>query len=308
MHRHAYGTPSRADVSAPMKPCQRPRIKHQPINLPRCSLTTWRVGPKPGMAQNQYPVTPVDNGASQMPMPQQQYAPADQWSDPAAQGNVGYNSGYCGSNCYEPSNCGVSNYCCPPPVRWFGSAGILMLDRDDENHRFYSYDSANEAYQLLDSQETNFDWASGVEAHVGRMDMCSCTGCEAVYWGLYPDRENAYAYPSMVTGDLNGIFNFDQLDYNGQPASNYVDGAEAHRLYRTTELHNVEFNHIWNCGGCCSTSCCSTGCDPCCDPCCNTVWWCRLRWRSRPLRWPWMRRLRWSVVVRCLDRLPLPAI
>lgn len=224
--------------------------------------------------QGQYPVPQGNGGTYNQGVPQPQCNPAEPWVDPAYQGGVGYGSGYCGGGTYgSDSSCGscYSAACCEcaPPVQWFGSVGVLMLGRDDENHRFYSYDSNNEAYQLLDSQDSNFNWAGGVEAHVGRMDMCNCTGCEAVYWGLYPDAGYAYAYPNQVSGDLNGIFNFDQLDYNGQPANNFVDGAAVHRLYRTTELHNLEFNRIWNCGGCCQTSCCATGCDSYCDPCCS---------------------------------------
>src|SRR5690606_4045380 len=113
-------------------------------------------------------------------------------------------------------------------------------------------------------QQTNFSWGGGVEAHVGRMDLCTCCGCEAVYWGLYPDDGYAYVYPYMVAGALNAIFNFAQLDYNGQTATNFTDGAAVHRLHRSTELHNVEFNHIWDLSGRCGgMSCCATGCDPC---------------------------------------------
>lgn len=169
------------------------------------------------------------------------------------------------------SSCGMnSGYCCPPPVRWGGYAGVLMLNREDENHRFYSYDSNDESYQLLDSQDTNFDWTPGVEAHIGRYDCCSCRGCEAVYWGLYPEDGYAYAYPAQVSGNLNGIFNFDQLDYNGQTANNYVDNAAVHRLRRQTELHNVEFNCLWGSSGCCGTNCCTDTCTSCCDSCCSS--------------------------------------
>ena len=147
-----------------------------------------------------------------------------------------------------------------------------MLAREDENHRFFSYDSANEAYQLLDSQESNFDWAGGVEAHVNRMDACSGCGFEAVYWGLFPDEEIALAYPSQVTGDLNGIFNFDQLDYNGVTADNYVNDAMVHRLRRNTEIHNFELNYLWNFSNFRGAgSCCVDPCSACCDSdCCGT--------------------------------------
>lgn len=241
--------------------------------------------PSPQAMQNQYPVTPSAAGSYYQGAPQPQYNnPADQWADPTYQGNVGYctdnyGGGYGADSCCGSSYC-ADACCCAPCKQWFGSVGAMVLTRDDENHRFYSYDSANEALQLLDSQDSNFSSAGGVAASVGCMDMCSCTGCEFVYWGLYPDTNYAYAYPSQVTGDLNGIFNFDQLDYNGQTADNFVNGAAVHRLSRDTEIHNVEFNRIWNCGGCCGTSCCTTGCNPCYDSCCANGGRCGLGGRG----------------------------
>ncbi len=161
-------------------------------------------------------------------------------------------SGCCGCDC-----CGVA---VAPPIRWLGSIGVLALDREDENHRFFSYDDADESFQLLDSRDSNFDYAPGVEAHLMCWNACTNRGTEAVYWGIFPDDGFAYADPSQVTGNLNGIFNFDQLDYNGNPANIYVDNAMIHRLRRETEIHNIELNHIW--GLCCagaSSSCWTFG-------------------------------------------------
>jgi len=129
---------------------------------------------------------------------------------------------------------------------WGGRVGALLLNREDENHRTFSYDSANEAFQLLDSQDSNFEDAFGVEAHITRKDLCTGVAMEGVYWGIFPEETTAYAYPSQVTANLNGIFNFDQLDYNGITANNYVDGALVHRLRRETEIHNGELNRLWD--------------------------------------------------------------
>lgn len=156
--------------------------------------------------------------------------------------------GYCDSGCCDTGvGCGscYTNCCCPPPVRWLGSIGVLYLDRNDENQRTWSYDDADESYQLLDSRDSNFEWTPGIEGHLMRWDCCANRGCEIAYWGLYPDEQYAYAYPSQVAGNLNGIFNFDQLDYNGNLANLYVDNAMVHRLRRETEIHNIELNQIW---------------------------------------------------------------
>lgn len=156
---------------------------------------------------------------------------------------------------------GVASCQCTPSARWSGYAGSLFLFRDDENNHNFSFDSANEAFQLLDSQNSNFDFAPGVEAHLMRTDVCGNYGTEAVYWGVYPNEETAFAFPSQVTGNLNGILNFDQLDYNGNSANNNVNNAMVHRLRRNNEIHNAELNRVWfvsNGGG---NSCCSTGCN-----------------------------------------------
>jgi hypothetical protein len=229
----------------------------------------------PAYSQNSAPCTPWYPIGPQL---------LNQMNEPPVSGSEGSYSSYCTGGGY-----GYDSYPCRPPVQWFGCAGALMLDRDDENHRFYSYDGNDEAYQLLDSQETNFDWSGGVEVHLGRMDACSGQGCELVYWGLFPSDGYAYAYPSQVSGDLNGIFNFDQLDYNGQTADNYVNDAAVHRLYRNTELHNVEWNCIWNLsncnvgGSCCVTNNSAYGNDCCCGPCDHGGCPCRPRCKFQAL-------------------------
>lgn len=151
----------------------------------------------------------------------------------------GYDSGGCDS-------CGIGAACCQPRgPYWGGYVGGVWLTREDENHRTFSFDSTDESYQLLDSQESNFNDGFGGEVHIFRRNPCNGTAWEGVYWGIYPDDSFAYAFPSQVAGTLDGIFNFDQLDYNGATADNNVNGAQVHRLRRENEIHNVELNHLW---------------------------------------------------------------
>ncbi|MEM9659243.1 MAG: BBP7 family outer membrane beta-barrel protein, partial [Planctomycetota bacterium] len=61
--------------------------------------------------------------------------------------------------------------------------------------------------------------------------------------------------PTDVVGDLNGIFNFDQLDYDGATADAFVNSALVHRMRRRTEIHSAELNCVWGLpllGGQCS--------------------------------------------------------
>lgn len=152
----------------------------------------------------------------------------------------------CGGDSCGCDSTGCCDTCCEPCGPCWGLyVGGVWLTRGDENHRTFSYDGADESYQLLDSQDSNFNDGFGPEVRLSWFNPCCCTGWEAVYWGLYPDDTYAYAYPSQVGGTLDGIFNFDQLDYNGASADNNVNGAEVHRLRRENEIHNVELNHLW---------------------------------------------------------------
>lgn len=189
---------------------------------------------------------PVPNPGQQGGYPQQAQAPPVQSS--AGYGNgpstVGYNT-FGGDSCGCDSG-GCCDTCCQPCCpRWGIYVGGVWLTREDENHRNFSYDSTNEAFQLLDSQESNFDDGFGPEVRLSWFNPCCCAGWEAAYWGVYPEDSFAYAYPSQVGGVLNGIFNFDQLDYNGASADNNVNIAQVHRLRRENEIHNVEFNRLW---------------------------------------------------------------
>lgn len=143
----------------------------------------------------------------------------------------------------------MSQCLAPSPIVWAGGAGALFLFRDDSNHEFFSYDSAIETNQYLDARDAYEDFLPGVEAHIARFNACTCTGWEGVYWGVFPGETTAYVDGMDVTGDLNPILNYDQLDYNGSPASAYVNDALVHRLRGVTEIHNVELNRLWGVSG-----------------------------------------------------------
>jgi hypothetical protein len=162
--------------------------------------------------------------------------------------------GSCWSDGGCPPSVPMPHCVAPSSIAWGGGAGPLFLFRDDSNHEFFSYDSAIETNQYLDSRDAYDDFLPGVEAHVARFDMCTCTGWEAAYWGVFPSDVTTYVYDTDVTGDLNAILNYDQLDYNGNPASAYANDALVHRLRGSTEIHNAELNRLWgvSSGGCCS--------------------------------------------------------
>jgi len=142
---------------------------------------------------------------------------------------------------------------------WFGGVSGLLMTRDDGDHYAFSYDTANEADQRTNTRDAAMDWSYGFEVRGGRYFNCGCNAVELVYWGLYPDSDSTQTTSLDVLGNLNGILNWDSLDYNGVGADTIVNtgpGASAvHALYRDYEFHNVELN-LWHFGGPCGVSKC----------------------------------------------------
>jgi hypothetical protein len=175
-------------------------------------------------------------------------------------------------------HCLVPRWCCLPPI--YASVGALVMTRDDENAHFFSYDTGWESRQLVDSRETNFDFASGIDIRIGRQWCCGLRAVEFVYWGVYP-RDSAAPFPEAgstvatrwdVYGQLNGILNWDDVSYNGSTGDWSVNNAVAHGAFRESEFHNVEVNLLQLLGGP-MVDACGTGVSGsvCCPP----------RWRHR---------------------------
>jgi hypothetical protein len=146
--------------------------------------------------------------------------------------------------------------CGARPCPWFAGGAGLVLTREDDDHYFFSYDDANEAFQWTDFSETTFDVAGGFEVHFGRYFCYDCAtngwrhGIEARYWGLFPESEGVTTTRRDVFGNLNGIHNWDDLYYNGDTADRWVNNATVHSLERESEVHNVEVNWLRFCSTC----------------------------------------------------------
>jgi hypothetical protein len=149
------------------------------------------------------------------------------------------------------SGCGKA--CCASP--WFVGFGGLVMSRDNENKYRFSYDSWDESIQLTNAQDANFDWASGFEVRFGRMFNCGQNAVEAVYWGLFPSDGVTTTTAGDVVGNLNGILNWDQLDYGLDPlllprtADEFVNNSTMHMVQRHNEIHNIEVNFLTFLGG-----------------------------------------------------------
>lgn len=164
-------------------------------------------------------------------------------------------------------NCGAGGYAgmmpgwmsmglgrmCSPCDHWFGGVYGLSMTRDDADSEMQlSFNTADENSTLLSPESAEPNWQGGIEARLGRTFCGGCYAWEVVYWGVFSDTQTAYAYdplpPGGNAGDLNTAFDFTSLTYdNGAvtgTVNDWFDTAQAHRLRRSYEYHNVELNFL----------------------------------------------------------------
>ncbi|HEX6962435.1 MAG TPA: BBP7 family outer membrane beta-barrel protein [Lacipirellula sp.] len=253
-------SPYQYPATAPMMVASHPQAEHvppgQPEAYPPAQANGGAYAPNGayGGAEHQHQ-------AHQHPAPQHAgYAhPGGQPTAPPCYSGMPSYVGPVAPHCYTTpapmSGCidGCAPAMCSAPC-WSVYAGALLFFQDNENHHTFSFDDALEANQYLDWHEMDADFLPGFEVGISRFDCCCMTGWEGVYWGLFPSDSSATVYNTDVTGNLDPILDFSQLDYNGGAASNYTNAAMIHRLRRTSEIHNAEFNRLWGV---------PTGCGPC---------------------------------------------
>ena len=109
-----------------------------------------------------------------------------------------------------------------------------------------------------------------------------------------PTRRTASrSFAGAAQGNLDGILNWNDLNYQGVSAAGVVNGALAHAVFRESEFHNIEVNWLWfcgqgitdpcgGCGGCGGGTCGSVGpTNGCCPPdpcgCSDPCGWDRFR-------------------------------
>ena len=152
---------------------------------------------------------------------------------------------------------------------WFAGVYGMYMMRNNENHYMFSYDDAWESIQLTDSRDANPDLIGGFEVRFGRFFNCGQNAIEAIYWGVIPSDGDA-PYPEdgitivragSARGNLDGILNWDDLNYNGRTAEWWVNHGVAHAVFRESEFHNIEINWLYFCGQ--GISMAGGGCTPC---------------------------------------------
>ena len=154
-----------------------------------------------------------------------------------------------GGCCGEESCCAPA---CPCPPGWYVGVYGLLMARDAQEHFTFSFDTASEDIQFTDAKDADSGFSGGFAAVVGHYFNCGCNAFEGVYWGWFPENATTFTFAGNAAGSLNGIFNWDSLDYNGVTMDTLVDNAAVHAVFRENDAQNVEINILSfssNCGG-----------------------------------------------------------
>lgn len=176
-----------------------------------------------------------------------------------------FGTGECAPAC-GPLSCGPTIVA---PKPWFFGAGALLFNRVDDCDTRLSYDLNMPTPDLLSTGDAQIGVMPGFEITAGRYFHCGQYALAATYWGLYPETESVTIRPP-VGGHLRANMpGMSDLDFPTQTAYDWYDGAEAHRLTRSSEVQNVEINLLGFGIGCASRAgvltpgACGSGCNAC---------------------------------------------
>lgn len=166
--------------------------------------------------------------------------------------------------------CGVPTYDLASPRRgfWFGGTRGLYMTRDRSDNVWLSLDSDSLPAHLLDSHHAAMDWDYGVEMYFGRAFDCGRSALEARYWNINSEDYEASALRTAAVGDFNTPVDYTPLVFdNGggggpEPVANYLLNAEIHRVRRSYDFQNIEFNflRLIGCGSTCQMDYCGPTC------------------------------------------------
>lgn len=129
--------------------------------------------------------------------------------------------------------------------QWFIEPMGLVMGRNDPNRVWFTYQSNNNANELMNSQDARASWQGGWEMTIRRTFACQTWRLEATYWGLARlDACAAATHPDLVSSTLM----FTDVVYAdpsipGSPEDLFF-GAYEQRLWRTNEVHNLEVNLV----------------------------------------------------------------
>ena len=118
-----------------------------------------------------------------------------------------------------------------------------MLGRSDAPRFWTSYRDQHNETQLMNTQ-FGLQWGWGGEVRFGRRFCCDCVpyAIEATYWTTEAITGSQCA--TWPGGYVSTPLIVKYIDFNGENAEDWFDGAEEHRLTRRDEFHNLEVNLI----------------------------------------------------------------
>ncbi len=206
------------------------------------ALATAAYGQEPSPATPLQSASPV-LGAGAVPGPSITHpttAPKDPYAGETCyeslQGNAAPRGDVCGDFC-TTGDSGL----------WFGSLTALVLGRSEGRRLWTSYASNDQTDQLTNTQDVHMPWAWGGQLQVGRQ---FCGGCQpwaivGTFWATqsmdgYNSTINSTIAPYTVSTPLETAY----LQFNGENAQDWFDGAEEHRLWRNDQFYDAEINLV----------------------------------------------------------------
>ena len=162
-------------------------------------------------------------------------------------GRGGHCHGHCGTctvGCCDTGGCCVQS-------GWYGGLYGLVMTRDRSDNVILVEDvNPSVPVSALTSRDASMDWGGGAEVRIGYRFCCSCWGLEGVYWGLWPDDEEANVLEAdFAPSGLAPALNFSGLDIGGNNVGTIASNALNTRLRRTYEYQNIELNLVRFSGG-----------------------------------------------------------
>lgn len=134
---------------------------------------------------------------------------------------------------------------------WFATASGLVMSRDDDDKVWTTFDQGDVSVHLLTTRHAALDFGGGFETRVGYFWCDGMYALEAVYWGIFPDAQEANALGANTVGGIATTnLGFNNISYDAglgqQLLPVFFNGAERHRIVRTSEFHNIELNLLGN--------------------------------------------------------------
>jgi hypothetical protein len=198
------------------------------------------------------------------PIPDQESAasPSDDALGGVANGSAA--EGCASGTCYDNTSCcndGWMGPWCGPGCNcgWFGSVGGMVLTRDRPNAFWTSYDSANNANQIMNTSDANADWRGGWIVSFGKW-FGGCNPCNTcgprcglgvTYFSTSPFQGRSTVNAADPAGgqwvsstiDMNDVGGPIQFP-DGNEVDDYFDNSASQTISRQDYIQSVEINML----------------------------------------------------------------